>query len=277
MVMDLACEEIGGGEPVLVLHGLLGSSRNWRNTARALSRDYRVLCVDLRNHGRSPASATMSYVEMVDDVLRLIKSMSLHRPAIVGHSMGGKVAMALALLHPDAIGTPIVIDVAPISYPDRLLHEALRAVDVVGASIRGDIDRCMSLALLNPVKAGLMLQDASSSAAHFDWRSNLANIGLAAHELYSFPESLRSRRYARPLHVVAGSRSDFVERRGPSGFAPMFPFVEMEVVDGAGHWIHADKPTELVDVLCRRLSRARQGAPAELHSRYAGTPSRRRQ
>ena len=120
MALNLICETVGSGPPLVVLHGLFGSSGNWRGVARALACTHTIVSVDLRNHGASPWTDSMDYVEMAEDVLQLIDRLELKRPMVMGHSMGGKVAMALALRHPARIAGLIVFDIAPVSYADTL-------------------------------------------------------------------------------------------------------------------------------------------------------------
>ena len=140
MALELAFESVGDGPPLLILHGLFGSGGNWRSVARALSTSHRVISVDLRNHGGSPWVETMSYLQMADDVRALIEWEQLHLPAVMGHSMGGKTAMALALLYPELLSRLIVVDIAPVCYADRLsmTAEAMRAVDTVAAASRDE-------------------------------------------------------------------------------------------------------------------------------------------
>src|SRR5688572_31064710 len=143
MAVDLAFESVGDGPPVVILHGLFGSGSNWRQVARELATSHRVLAVDLRNHGASPWVETMSYLEMADDVLRLIERQRLSRPAVIGHSMGGKVAMALALMYPRQVGRLTVVDIAPVPYADRLspFAEAMRAIDTLHAASREEVQQ----------------------------------------------------------------------------------------------------------------------------------------
>ena len=119
MALDLAFDSIGDGPPLVILHGLFGSRTNWRSIARALSATHRVISVDLRNHGGSPWSDRMDYPEMADDVRKLMARERLQDPAVMGHSMGGKTAMALALRYPGEVGRLIVVDVAHRSLDAR--------------------------------------------------------------------------------------------------------------------------------------------------------------
>jgi esterase len=121
VALNLACESTGSGPPLVVLHGLFGSGRNWRGVARKLTATHAVHCVDLRNHGGSPWADSMGYIELADDVLQLIARLRLDRPAVMGHSMGGKTAMALALRQPSVVRRLVVVDIAPVPYADTPL------------------------------------------------------------------------------------------------------------------------------------------------------------
>jgi pimeloyl-ACP methyl ester carboxylesterase len=120
VALNLACESTGSGPPLVVLHGLFGSSGNWRGIARDLAATHSVHCVDLRNHGASPWADSMGYIEMADDVLQLIRKLRVERPVVMGHSMGGKTAMAMALRQPASVSRLIVVDIAPVTYADTL-------------------------------------------------------------------------------------------------------------------------------------------------------------
>ena len=146
MALQLAFEDTGTGPPVVVLHGLFGSSANWRSVARALAPHHRVLCVDLRNHGQSPWADSMDYLEMAEDVRTLIARQGLSRPTVVGHSMGGKTAMALALTSPVSVGNLVVVDIAPVAYEhDQMRYiDAMRGVDLAGIGRRSQADAALA-------------------------------------------------------------------------------------------------------------------------------------
>lgn len=254
--VDLAFEAVGEGPPLLILHGLFGSSTNWRSIARRLSAEYRVLSVDLRNHGASPWAETMDYAAMAGDVARLIERQGLQRPSLMGHSMGGKVAMALALLQPQRIERLIVVDIAPVQYADRLsvFVEAMRAVDATHAASREEVRSRLAGAL--PDAGGVvpfLMHNLVARNAHFDWRINLPVISAAMPALSGFPPALRGLRYERGLHVIAGGRSDYVQRREGAEFAPMFAHTRLEFIEPAGHWVHADQPEAFVAAAQRAL------------------------
>jgi pimeloyl-ACP methyl ester carboxylesterase len=248
MALDLAFESTGDGPPVVILHGLFGSGSNWRRVARELATSYRVLAVDLRNHGASPWLDSMSYLHMADDVLRLIERQRLSRPAVIGHSMGGKVAMALALLYPGEVGHLTVVDIAPVPYADRLsaFAEAMRSIDTLHAASREEVRQRLAGLVPDAGVVPFLMQNLVARNAHFDWRLNLGAILAAIPTLCGFPQELRSLRFTRPVQVIAGARSDYVTQADGEAFRPMFPQARVEVIDSAGHWVHADRPDTFI-------------------------------
>ncbi|MCW5666412.1 MAG: alpha/beta fold hydrolase [Piscinibacter sp.] len=244
----------GGGPPVLLLHGLFASAAHWGHVAAALAQTHRVYAVDLRNHGASPRSADMSYLAMADDVLHLIEREGLDRPAVIGHSMGGNVAMALALTAPWSVGRLAVIDIAPVTYANRWANDLQRAMGaLLGAPDAGAA----------AVLAGLghwMIPRSPAGYAQFDWRTNLAAVAVSLHELCDFPRHLRHLGTALPLLAIAGGRSDRVVPLGAAAYRPMFPNARLEVIDAAGHWVHADCPSALLGSLRRFLAARPQAA-----------------
>ncbi len=256
MSLELNAVTTGTGPPLLLLHGLFGSATNWRGIARALSDSHEVHALDLRNHGASPWAESMSYVEMAGDVRGFIESSGLSKASVLGHSMGGKAAMALALLHPELVDKLIVADIAPVSYADTLtpFAEAMRSVDVMAAASRTEVQRRLQSMLPDPSVAGFLTQNLVSRNDHFDWRINLGAITAQMSSLSSFPDELRSLRYKPAITVIAGENSGYVANHDGSDFAPMFSQVKVEVIEGAGHWVHADRPDEFVAIVKRALA-----------------------
>jgi esterase len=236
MALNLACDSRGSGPPLLVLHGLFGSGSHWRGVARELAESHTVHCVDLRNHGGSPWADSMDYAEMADDVLLLMDHLGLREAALMGHSMGGKTAMALALRQPQRVSRLVVVDIAPLSY-----------VDADAPS---------------PPAAALTM-----SREHFDWRVNMIGVGAAMHPLCGFPDELRSARFDGPVTAIAGQRSAYVARHDGAGFRPMFPRAGVQVLADAGHWPHIDQPAAFVACLRRALQ-----APAGRAARPSSRP-----
>ena len=259
MPLQLAFEETGNGPSVVILHGLFGSSSNWRSVARALAAQHRVLSVDLRNHGASPWADSMAYADMAADVLALIQAQGLQQPVVVGHSMGGKTAMALALLAPAAVRGLVVVDIAPVAYADRMTPfvQAMSGLDVAALAGRAAAQSRLAELLPDPGVVGFLLQNLVSRNDHFDWRLNLAAIGLAVPQLSGFPPELLGLRYGGPATLIHGSRSDYVTPADAARFAELFPQAllpgHLHSIEGADHWVHADKPTEFIAALQQAL------------------------
>jgi esterase len=251
MPLQLAFEVTGRGSPVVILHGLFGSSRNWRGIAKALSAHHRVYCVDMRNHGQSPWSESMTYPEMAGDVRMLIEAQGLDKPVVIGHSMGGKAAMTLALERQSLVGRLIVVDIAPVSYVDRfsIYLEAMREVDTQSLNKRADAMKQLVRRIHDADLAGFFLQNLAPRDDHFDWRLNLGAISAAVSQLSGFPNELLLRRYDGPATLIRGSLSDYVQPADRLIAKKIFPTIEVVDIEGAGHWVHADKPIEFCAAL----------------------------
>ena len=260
MALNLVHETVGSGPPLVVLHGLFGAGSNWRGIARELMATHTVVCVDLRNHGASPWADAMNYLAMADDVKQLIGRLGLTRPAVLGHSMGGKTAMALALMYPTLVDRLIVVDIAPVSYADTLtpFADAMRTVDVVAAASRADIQRRLQELVPDPNAVPFLMQNLMTQNDRFDWRLNLIGIGAAMPQLCAFPSELLGLDFRRRTTVIAGEHSNYVAQRDGSSFWPMFPRVTVEVVEGAGHWIHADRSEAFLACVRRALHESSQ-------------------
>jgi esterase len=256
MALELAFESSGSGAPLLILHGLFGSGGNWRGVAKRLAESHEVYTVDLRNHGSSPWAETMHYFQMADDVRHFIVAHGLVRPIVLGHSMGGKTAMALALLYPDLVDQLIVVDIAPVSYADALtpFAQAMRAPEVLAAASRAEMQRRLAALLPDASVAPFLMQNAVTRNEHFDWRINLPVIAASLGALSDFPRALRGQRFHRPLTVIAGEQSQYVPLRDASSYAPMFAQTRVDVIAGAGHWVHADRPEAFMRCVERALS-----------------------
>ena len=265
MTVELAFEDVGSGPPLLLLHGLYGSSSNWRRIAKALAADHRVLSVDLRNHGASPWAPTMSYAEMAGDVVALIDRLGLASgsapPAVLGHSMGGKVAMTVALTDASKVGRLIVVDIAPVSYGDRFsgYTEAMRGVDAVQASGRDEIRRVLLQTIPDDRVVGFLMTNLVRHGERYDWRINLMALAASMHEIGAFPDALKALRYDGPVTVIAGERSDYVSADDRPRFLSLFPRARFETVADAGHWLHADQPEAFIAAVRRALAAVPQG------------------
>ncbi|VTU13114.1 Esterase YbfF [Variovorax sp. SRS16] len=265
MPVQLAFEAVGDGPAVVILHGLFGAGRNWAQIAHALAADYRVYLPDARNHGASTWAETMSYEEMALDVRALIAREGLERPFIVGHSMGGKTAMALALglEDPESIGGIAVIDIAPESYADQFSSyvSAMRHLDLAAATSRSEIRRALADSLVGDAPIDFLMQNLRRHKDRFDWRLNLMATAVCMRELCAFPEALPHARYDGPALFLAGAESDYVRPESLPRILELFPGAELVRIADAGHWVHADQPQALLRGLNDWLAEARALAP----------------
>jgi esterase len=256
MTLELAHDAFGeSGPPVVILHGLLGAARNWTSIAKELGASHRVFALDLRNHGRSPWAATMSFDEMADDVAAFIERHSLGAVTLIGHSLGGKVAMRLALTRPELIERMVVVDVAPVAYAHTFgpFTEAMRQVDLAGVQRRGDADLQLCDAVPDAVLRNFLLQNLVKTDAGFGWRVNLEALAANMDELLGFPSPAADMAYGGPTLFIAGSRSQYVQPEHRPLIERLFPDAEQVVIAGAGHWPHVERPAEFLAAVRRFL------------------------
>jgi esterase len=250
MAVELADDAFGeAGPPVIVLHGLLGSARNWTGIAKQLADTRRVFALDLRNHGRSPWAETMSFEEMAGDVSAFLAHHDLGPPALIGHSLGGKVAMRLALTRADLVERLIVVDVAPVAYAHTFgpFVEAMQQVDLAAVHQRADADAQLARAIPDPAIRNFLLQNLIRTDAGYSWRVNLNALAANMPELLGFPPGPDGAAYPGPTLFVAGGRSRYIEAEHKPLVERLFPHVEHAVIEGAGHWVQAERPAEFLD------------------------------
>ena len=238
--------ETGEGAPVVILHGLFGSARNWGAIARRLAAaGRRVIAADLRNHGDSPHESRMDYAAMAEDVASLIEERGGGRAAVLGHSMGGKVAMVLALTRPALVERLVVVDIAPVAYRATLgaYASALRALPLRPGMRRAEADAALAATVENPAERAFLLQnlvfDASGAPR---WKPNLAAIEANMPLIASFPDMPRHARYDGAVLVLRGERSAYVLPEHYEPTLALFPRAVFVTVPGAGHWVQAEAP-----------------------------------
>ena len=251
MSVALAFETLGEGPPVVILHGLFGAGRNWTQLAQALAAHYRVYLPDARNHGASPWSDCMSYADMAQDVAALIAREGLQQPFVIGHSMGGKTAMALALAQPKDIAGLVVVDIAPEAYADQFSSyvSAMRSLDVAAAGSRRELQQALAASLGPSAPVDFLLQNLQRHNERFDWRMNLLAAGMCMGELCGFPKALQQGCYDGPALFVSGADSDYVRPGSAACIRALFPHAELLSIADAGHWVHADQPAALLCAL----------------------------
>ena len=243
MSLPLRVTALGDGPPLLVLHGLFGSAGNWSSIARRLAATHRVLVADLRNHGDSPHDPRMDYLAMAEDCSALIAEHG-GRAAVLGHSMGGKVAMGLALTEPDRVSRLVVVDIAPVAYPPtfRPYAEAMAALPLRTGLRRAEADAALRESVPDAATRAFLLQNLRLGEGAPEWRCNLPVIAAALDTLSGFPSFPDSTQWHGEALFVSGERSPYIDRRGREAALARFPSAAFVVVPGAGHWVHADAP-----------------------------------
>ena len=231
-------ETPGSGDDVLIAHGLYGSARNWGVIAKRLSDAFGVTAVDMRNHGDSPWADTQRYQDMAADLAQAIDG----RSHVIGHSMGGKAAMVLALSHPGQVDRLIVADIAPTSYGHTQLPliEAMRTVDLSQVATRGDADRQLRAAVPEDGVRAFLLQSLDVKARR--WKLNFDVLAREMDRIIGFPEV--TGQFEGPALFLSGADSDYVRPEHRDRIKALFPRARFAKIPGAGHWLHAEKPRE---------------------------------
>ena len=251
MSLDLSFQDYGEGPPLVILHGLFGSGRNWTAIARRLAEAWHVYALDLRNHGDSPWADDMDYRAMAADVYAFLERQGLEQVPVVGHSMGGKTAMALALMQPERVTSLTVVDIAPVAYAEthQAIVDALQSLDLDGISRRADADAALQPAVPEAGIRAFLLQNLVAKDGSFAWRFNLAALEAGMPAISGFPEQLVERCYGKRTLFLHGGLSDYVRPDHHAVIHRQFPMASIEEIEGAGHWVHAEKPDRFLEVL----------------------------
>lgn len=233
---------------LLIVHGLFGSARNWGVVARRLADRRHVVTVDQRNHGNSPRLPTQSYEDMAADLAEVIRAHGAPMD-VLGHSMGGKAAMVLALTAPALVRRLVVADIAPVAYAhDNTGHiRAMRSLDLTGLHTRGEADRRLSQAVPDPGLRAFFLQSLDLKAHPPAWRLNLDVLEAEMPKIVGWPGT--QGRFDGPALFLPGSESPYVRPEHREAIRDLFPNARFAKLLGAGHWLHADKPREFEETV----------------------------
>lgn len=251
--MQLHYQRMGEGEPLILIHGLFGSSNNWGNIAKHFSKTHQVISVDLRNHGQSPHHPSQSYQEMADDLLALFNELHLDGAHIIGHSLGGKVAMQFAVQYPARVNHLVVVDMAMRAYADEHTHliDAMLALDLPSLNTRSAADSVLSSTIKSPMVRQFLLMNIVKIDGQLQWRINLPALkanypalqqAVGEHALYE-----------KACLFIRGEHSDYVRDTDIAHIKNHFTQAQFTSLPTA-HWVHAEQPQVFIEVVSQFLT-----------------------
>lgn len=247
--------DLDGVPTIAFLHGLFGQGKNFNGIAKALLPDVRSLLIDLPDHGRSPWTDTVDLESWADDVAATLRERATPPVHLVGHSLGGKVAMLLALRHPELIDRLVVVDISPV--PSRTVGQfehllgALATLDVATLSSRGEADGELAPLIPDATVRAFLLQNLHRDGDRWAWRANLASLRDSLDVIGGFPPTDTT--FDGPVLWVRGERSDYITDDDTEAMRALFPRAVAVTVKGAGHWVHSEKPDAFTATLRRFL------------------------
>jgi esterase len=249
--MKLFYKSYGSGDPIIILHGLFGMGDNWRTIARMMEAEFQCILVDLRNHGRSPHDAEMNFSLMAQDVLELMKDLDLDDAVLLGHSMGGKVAMHFATTYPELTEKLIVVDIAPKAYPPHhsSVIKAIEAIEPLALQSRDEAETILRKYLGNDESTVqfIMKNLSRNPEGGFEWKPNMPGIIAAYDQLMKEVTAMHP--YLGPVLFIKGEQSDYVTEADLPSIHAFFPEASLVSIPDAGHWVHADSPGPFTQIV----------------------------
>ena len=237
----------GQGVPLIILHGLFGSLDNWHSIAKTLASDFTVLSIDLRNHGKSPHNKTFNYETLRDDVIRFMEENRVKSSHILGHSLGGKVAMNVALSSPEKLEKLVVVDIAPKMYKagHEAIFEALRTINLSNFFERKEVeDKLLSFVPDLRTRQFLMKGLIRNEMGKPVWKFNIESL---AENYLNILKSINSEHpFQKESLFIAGSDSEYLIQNDMREIEKLFPKASFKSIENAGHWVHADRPGEFL-------------------------------
>lgn len=237
------------GRAVVFLHGLFASSQNWQSVIKLVRDDFRTISLDMPNHGNSPAMDPMDYPSMVKAVLQTLDDLGEAEVDLVGHSMGGKVAMLLALEHPERVRHLVVEDIAPVTYPPWFasVMQAMVNLPLTRIKSRQEADRQLGEDIFDPALRTFLLTNLVRGEAGFQWRLHLDNLIRGGPHIAGFPETQRVG--SIPSLFVCGADSPYVQDEGKAAIASLFPSSKLLSLPKVDHWLHSRVPGEFASLM----------------------------
>lgn len=254
------------GPRVVFCHGLFGQGKNWTTIAKALADTHRVTLVDMPNHGRSDWTEHLDLVEAADQVAELLDA--AEPVALVGHSMGGKIAMLLALRHPHLVERLVIVDIAPVEYPSGSEFAGyiagMQALNLSALGKRSEADEALVPSVPHPTVRSFLLQNLRRDGESWRWQPNLQLLGDELHQVTGWPAAALEgvEPYPGPTLWVGGARSAYVVDEYAGVMQYWFPKVRRVTVKEAGHWVHSEQPEIFIAILRRFLDAPATSGPA---------------
>ena len=255
-IVTLKTESTGTGPDVVILHGLFGSGENWRSQAKRLSTDFTVHCMDLRNHGASPHASAMNYPAMAADVIQTCQHLNIKSCHLIGHSMGGKTAMQLALTTPALIEQLIIVDIGPKLYPHHHgnILEGLSKLQQASANgllnSRREADNLLTAFVENSATRSFLLKNLERTASgQYRLAINLDAIVNNYDDIAAAITPLNSHPRDRPTLFIKGAESDYLQANDQPGIIALFPGAKLKSIGGAGHWPQSEKPDVVYKII----------------------------
>lgn len=252
----LHTETTGAGPDLVILHGLFGSGENWRSQAKRLSSDFTTHCMDLRNHGASPHTPAMNYPAMAADVINTCEKLGLSNFHLLGHSMGGKTAMQLALTHPALIKQLIVVDIGPKQYPRHHgnILEGLSVLQTAGQDkilkSRRDADTILASKVENAAVRSFLLKNLQrTETGHYELCINLDAIVTCYNDIAAAISPLTYVPRSEPTLFIKGAESDYLQAEDQQSILALFPGAKSKTIGGAGHWPQSEKPDVVYKII----------------------------
>jgi esterase len=241
---QLNYQQIGKGEHIVLIHGLFGSLENLNMVAKSLSHHYCVTSVDVRNHGSSFHKENMDYQVLAQDVINLLDNLSINDCHLLGHSMGGKIAMKIALSFPDRVRKLIIADIAPVKYPAHHLTiiKGLQAIDLTKVHKRKDADSQLAEYVTdNSVRPFLLRNIVLNEQGKFQFKCNLNYIEQGYQQIMQSISNPSEVAFKKDTLFIKGANSDYILPEHQQDISLLFPKAKAKIIQGAGHWLHAEK------------------------------------
>jgi esterase len=251
MAIELNYKDYGQGEPVIIIHGLFGTLDNWQTIAKNLAEKFNIYLIDQRNHGRSPHTEAFDYTLLAEDLHDFMENNWIYKARIIGHSMGGKTAMQFALEYPDMVEKLVVIDIAPKNYigGHEVILETLQSIDLTTIKERKEVENLMAERITDAGQRQFLMKNLSrdEKTGQYEWKMNLSSLVQNYQKIIDNIQL--SSIFKGETLFVRGEKSDYVLDSDEPILKAFFPNSQLHTIPNAGHWVHADQPKLLLEVL----------------------------